>query len=137
MATDGGEVGRKRQNKYADKWYKEVGWEGYFKCNNNNGTNATVVSDTVNVRHHSITIPTVTPEDCISHGLQLLTHALEDAPVTTCNTELEDISTLQDILGKWQDNSPSPSTSPMPTPLNQCRVPPIPPQLRELITHLL
>ena len=48
-----------------------------------------------------------TPEDCVLHGLQTRTCALEDAPSEICEEQLRAISTLQEIFGQWTKNVPT------------------------------
>ena len=46
-------------------------------------TREIIVSDTVEFLHKFITYPTITPEDCILHGLNTLSGAIKDAPTET------------------------------------------------------
>ena len=43
-------------------------------------TKAIVVSNNVDVCHHSITTPNITDKDRVTHSLKLISHALQDAP---------------------------------------------------------
>ena len=79
-------------------------------------TLAVTISDTVEYRHDHLTLPSVTPADCILHGLQSLTGALADVPTARCDAQLQAISNLREACTKWQANSPvqdsvGPSTS--------------------------
>ena len=65
-------------------------------------TKAAQISDALEYRHHYLTQPTLTPEDCVLHRLQTLTYALEDA-----RKKLRAISTLQELFGKWTKNVPT------------------------------
>ena len=53
----------------------------HYRCQNiiAKGTRATRVSDTLEFRHHHITIPTRTPADHIIHGVEKLTTAINTA----------------------------------------------------------
>ena len=62
---------------------------------------AVQVSETLEYSHHYLTQPTLTPEDCVLHGLQTLTCALEDAPTEMCDTQLRAISDLCDVF-RWR-----------------------------------
>ena len=62
-------------------------------------TKAVQVSDTLEYWHHYLTQPNLTPEDCVLHGLQTLTCALEDAPIQMCDAQLRAISALHKIFG--------------------------------------
>ena len=70
-------------------------------------TKAVHISDTHEYRHHYLTQPTLTSEDCVLHGLQTLTCALEDAPSQMCEEQLRAIITLQELFGKWTKNVPT------------------------------
>ena len=47
------------------------------------------------------------PEDCVLHGLQTLTCALEDAPIQMCDEKICAISTLHKLFGQWTKNVPT------------------------------
>ncbi len=57
-------------------------------------TKALHISDTVDFRHHHLTIPTVTPADTIVHSLDAITNAITNTPSTTSNAQLHAISIL-------------------------------------------
>ena len=40
------------------------------------------------LRHHNLTLPTVTPMDLIVHGVNTLTCDLQDAPTIACKNQL-------------------------------------------------
>ena len=61
-------------------------------------TTAVQVSDTLEYRHHYLTQPTLTPDDRVLHGLQILTCALEHAPTEMCDAQLRAISAIRDVL---------------------------------------
>ena len=65
------------------------------------------ISNTHKYWHHYLTQPTLTPEDCVLHGLQTLTCALEDAPSQMCEETILAISTLQELFGKWTKHFPT------------------------------
>ena len=43
-------------------------------------TKSEMLSDTIEFRHHKLTLPSVTPEEKVLHGVQQLTAALKNAP---------------------------------------------------------
>ena len=65
------------------------------------------ISNTLEYWHHYLTQPTLKPEDCVLHGLQTLTFALEDALIQICDEQLRAISTLQELFGQWTKNVPT------------------------------
>ena len=62
----------------------------HYRCNTivSKATKAAQVSDTVEFRHHHLTLPDITPMDHIVHGVTTLTCALQDAPTIACNNKL-------------------------------------------------
>ena len=64
-------------------------------------TKAEQISDTVEFRHQHITQPTLTSNDRVLHGMQNLTGALKDAPTVACDTQLQAIEELRNILRNW------------------------------------
>ena len=64
-------------------------------------TNTDMVSDTIEFRHTKITLPSVTPEDKVLHGVQQLTAALKNTPVSTVDTQLQAIKALQNTC--WEN----------------------------------
>ena len=70
-------------------------------------TKAVQISNTLKYRNHYLTQPTPKPEDCVLHGLETLTCALEDALIQMCNGKLRAISTLHELFGKWTKNVPT------------------------------
>ena len=60
-----------------------------------------MVSDNIEFRHHKLTLPSVTPEDKVLHGVQQLTAALKNTPAYTVDTQLQAIKTLHDTIGHW------------------------------------
>ena len=71
-------------------------------------TKAVQVSVTLDYRQHYLTQPTLTPEDSVLHGLQMITCALEDATTEMCDTQLPSMSALCDIFGRWAATVPGP-----------------------------
>ena len=61
------------------------------------------ISNTVEFRHAYRTTPTLSPEDKIINGLQVMASALANAPQPTFVTQLEAIVQLCDFLGAWQE----------------------------------
>ena len=62
---------------------------------------AVCISDTVKYRHAHLTIPTITQDDHILHGLQNLTGALVDVPTACCDVQLRAISDLRAACHWW------------------------------------
>ena len=58
-------------------------------------TRATRVSDTLEFRHHHLTILTRTPVDHIIHGVKKLTASINAAPAVECNNQLATIQALR------------------------------------------
>ena len=58
-------------------------------------------SDTVKFLHHFITTPTLTPEDCILHGINTLSIAIQDKPTATYEAHIQAITKLWDIFTGW------------------------------------
>ena len=58
-------------------------------------------SDTVEFLHHFITTPTLTPEDCILHGINTLPSAIQDRPTSTYEAHIQAITKLRDICTGW------------------------------------
>jgi hypothetical protein len=56
------------------------------------------ISNTVNFRHHYLTIPTVTPANTIVRSLDAISNAITNAPSTTSNAQLHAISTLRNLF---------------------------------------
>ena len=61
-------------------------------------TKSQVISNTVEFRHAYRTIPAPTPSDRIIHGLQVMTSALQDAPIPMTISQLEAIANLRDLF---------------------------------------
>ena len=77
------------------------------------------ISDTVEFRHQTITIPLITPEECILHGLTTLTDVLTDVPTAQSDPQCQSIAALLDAYYSWAtpNEKPDPSiTIPRPTP---------------------
>ena len=64
-------------------------------------TRADQVSDKLEFRHHNLIHPTVTPMDCIVHGVTTLTCALHNAPTIACNNQLSEIQSLRQAIQRW------------------------------------
>ena len=69
-------------------------------------TRAVKVADMCDFRHHSNTEPIVTPEDRLQHGITSLTNALEEAPNTPNNDQLEATTHLQAAFCWWVGSLP-------------------------------
>ena len=61
-------------------------------------TRAAEVSDTVELRHHNLTLPTVTPMDLIVHGVTTFTYTLHEAPTIACDNQLAEIKALHQAI---------------------------------------
>ena len=57
-------------------------------------TKSDMVSDTIKFRHHKFTLPSVTPEGKLLHGVQQLTASLKYMPASTLDAQLRDIKAL-------------------------------------------
>ena len=68
----------------------------------------------VELRHHSITTPSVTLEDHIIHSLNTLTGSLKDAPTDKYDTQLQDITALHNSCASWDSSG---DTSSFATPI--------------------
>ena len=64
-------------------------------------TKAVQVSDTVELRHHHLNLPDLTPDDRIFHDVTTLTCALRDAPVIACDNQLAVIQALRQAIQRW------------------------------------
>ena len=64
-------------------------------------TKTDMVSDTIEFRHHKLTLSSVTPEDKVLHGVQQLTAALKNTPAYTVDAQIQSIKALQDIIEHW------------------------------------
>ena len=77
------------------------------------------ISDTVEFFHQTITIPLITPEECILHGLTTLTDVLTDVPTAQSDPQCQSIAALLNAYYSWAtpNEKPDPSiTIPRPTP---------------------
>ena len=61
-------------------------------------TKATLYFDTVDFCHYYITQPTVTPEYCIVHAVNLLTCAIKYVPAPTLHSQIDALKYLQDLF---------------------------------------
>ena len=59
------------------------------------------VSNTVEFIHHFITTLTLTPDDCILHGINTLPSSIEDRPTSTYKAQIQAITKLRDICTGW------------------------------------
>ena len=88
----------------------------HYRCQNiiAKETWSTRVSDTLEFRHHQLTIPTRALEDHIIHGVEKLTTAINSAPAVECDNQLAAVQALQKAFHKWL--IPMEQQSPDPTP---------------------
>ena len=61
-------------------------------------TKTEMVSDTIKFRHHKLTLPSVTPEDKVLHGVHQLTESLKNTSASTVDAQLQSIKYLQDTI---------------------------------------
>ena len=73
------------------------------------------ITDTISFRHQHLTLPDVTPEDRLQHGIIQLNSALQEAPTTNHNAQLESIEPLRDAF-RWWSLPPTVPTAPHPAP---------------------
>ena len=52
--------------------------------------------------------PTLTPDNCILHGITQFTKAQEDKPSALTDKHLEAIAALREIFFQWAGNKPGP-----------------------------
>ena len=66
--------------------------DGYHsQCYVAAGTKSDRITDTVLFCHQHVTVPDVTPEDRLQHGIIQLTSDLQEVPTTSHNAQLEAI----------------------------------------------
>ena len=76
-------------------------------------THSVKTTDTVEFRHHNVTQPDLTPADRLHHGVQALTKALEGAPASAADVQLEAIERLRTAFSRWgRQGPPTPSPAP-------------------------
>ena len=71
-------------------------------------TKTEMVSDTIEFRHHKLTLHSVTPEDKVLHGVQQLTKALKNTPSSTVDAQTQAIKARQDTIGHWSRDTKAP-----------------------------
>ena len=75
------------------------------------------ITETISFRHQHLTVPNVTLEDRLQHGIIQLTSALQEAPTTYHNTQLEATERLRDAFRRWAPPPTAPTAlHPLPTP---------------------
>ena len=83
-------------------WSVGMSFEHYrFQLVIPSDTRAINVSDTVEFLHHFITTPTLSPEDCILHGINTLSSAIQDKSSATYEAQIQAITKLCDICTGW------------------------------------
>ena len=70
-----------------------------------------MVSDTIEFRHRKLTLPSVTPEDKVIHGVQQITEALKNTPASTLDAQLQAIKSFQDTIEHWAGGTKSPTST--------------------------
>jgi hypothetical protein len=73
-------------------------------------TKSQCISDTVKFCHAYCTIPSLSPEDKIIHGLHLMLGPLKDALLSTSISQMEAIANLWDLFESWCSLGPPPTT---------------------------
>ena len=94
-------------------------------------TKALAISDTIEFCHDYLIQPSLTPEDRLVHAMNILTCALKDAPAAKCNAQLMAIQDMQELFGKWRENSTASNGLPAQPP----RVPTQPPRVLDALPH--
>ena len=69
-----------------------------------------MLSDTIEFGHHKLTLPSVTPEEKVLHGVQKLTEELKNTPLPTVYEQFQTINALQDNIEHWEGDTKSPMT---------------------------
>ena len=82
------------------------------------------ISDTVEFRHHRLTQPTVTPMDCIVHGVKKFTCDLHNTPHIACDNKLLLIEAINQDIQRWKKTTRPPQTKPHRTTLTHTRTKP-------------
>ena len=67
------------------------------------------VSDTVVLRQSSITIPAVTPEGRIIHGINTLMGAIIDAPAAKSDTQIQAITAVPNVYAILESSNETPA----------------------------
>ena len=80
-------------------WYVGVSLQ-HYRCHTimEKATRAVQISNTLELRHHHLTQPEVTPMDRIVRGVNKLTCALQDAPQITCDNQLFAINAIHQAV---------------------------------------
>ena len=73
------------------------------------------ITNTILFCHQHLTVPVVTPEDRLQHGIIQLTSALQEAPTTSHNAHLDAIERLQDAFCRWAQPPTAPTALPPPS----------------------
>ena len=104
-----------------DEWSIGTAMDGYRSQRYDaEDTKCEQITDTISFRHQYLTVPDVTPEDHLQHRLIQLTSALQEAPNTSHNAQLEAIKRLLDAFHRWAPpptapTAPPPSSTHVPT----------------------
>jgi hypothetical protein len=77
-------------------------------------TKSQVISDTVKFCHSYLSVPVPSAKDKIIHGLQVVAGAIRGAPPPTSVSQLNAITSLQEIFESWRACSPSPTSNSLP-----------------------
>ena len=94
-------------------WYMGIALQHYC-CHTivAKATRAAQISDIVELRHHHLTHPEVTPMDRIVHSVNKLTCALQDAPPIVCDNQLFAINALHQAIQRWTTSNKTPRAKP-------------------------
>ena len=111
-------IHKKASNRHSWDFRAKEGWSvgvtfEHYRCQRviPKDTKSEMVSDTVEFRHHDLTQPSVTPDDRLLHGIQLLIAALEGKPTPTSVEQLDAIGMLQEALGQLEHTTPEQPTT--------------------------
>ena len=85
----------------------------HYSCQNvvSKDTKTNMLSDTIKFRHRKLTLPSVTPEDKVIHGVQQLTASLKITPSSTLDAQLQAIKVLQDTIEQWEGYTKAPMST--------------------------
>ena len=70
-----------------------------------------MVSNTIKFRLHKLTIPSVTQEDKVLHGVQHLTAVIKDTSYSILDAQIQAIKALQDTLVHWAGDTRAPTAT--------------------------
>ena len=71
----------------------------------NTASSSSLILDTVAFQHDFLQHLMPTPSDRLIHGLRILTEALQDAPETSFDDQLNAIAELRNLFSNWQNQA--------------------------------